>query len=160
MCLKIKSARPAPQGSFLKTWRITNGSNDRDRRKKWHDHQQFSTSFHDHHQQQQHASSFTNAAHIAATASSASSYDNATSTTEEEENYDDGIDDHHQLQLWAAIERLPTFTRLRTSLVDHKILIDRKREEAVGKTMIDVTKLRALERRVLVEKLVTKIDIE
>ncbi|KAK1578168.1 hypothetical protein Q3G72_028095 [Acer saccharum] len=117
-----------------------------------------SSSFHDHQQQQQqqHASSFTNAAH-AAVASSASSSDNATSTTEEEENYDDGIDDHHQLQLWAAIERLPTFTRLRTSLVDHKILNDRKREEAAGKTLIDVTKLRALERRVLVEKLVTKI---
>ncbi|KAK1568227.1 hypothetical protein Q3G72_021942 [Acer saccharum] len=115
-----------------------------------------SSSFHDHQQQQQHASSFTNAAH-AAVASSASSSDNATSTTEEEENYDDGIDDHHQLQLWAAIERLPTFTRLRTSLVDHKILNDRKREEAAGKTLIDVTKLRALERHVLVEKLVTKI---
>ncbi|TXG49278.1 hypothetical protein EZV62_025153 [Acer yangbiense] len=116
-----------------------------------------SSSFHDHHQQQQHASSFTNAAH-AAVASSESSSDNATSTTEEKENYDDGIDDHHQLQLWAAIERLPTFTRLRTSLVDHKILNDRKREDAAGKTLIDVTKLRALERRLLVEKLVTKIE--
>ncbi|KAK0592585.1 hypothetical protein LWI29_021728 [Acer saccharum] len=112
-----------------------------------------SSSFHDHHLQQQLASSFMNAA-----ASSASSSDNATSTTEEEENYDDGIDDHHQLQLWAAIERLPTFTRLRTSLIDHKILNDGKREEAAGKTLIDVTKLRALERRVLVEKLVTKIE--
>ncbi|TXG49276.1 hypothetical protein EZV62_025151 [Acer yangbiense] len=117
-----------------------------------------SSSFHDHHLQQQLASSFMNAAHAAHAASSASSSDNATSTTEEEENYDDGIDDHHQLQLWAAIERLPTFTRLRTSLVDHKILNDRKREEAAGKTLIDVTKLRALERRVLVEKLVTKIE--
>ncbi|KAI9156895.1 hypothetical protein LWI28_013751 [Acer negundo] len=120
-----------------------------------------SSSFHDHHQQQQqHASSFTNAAHAAdaGTASSASSSDNDTLTTEEEENYDIGIDDHHQLQLWAAIERLPTFTRLRTSLVDHKILNDRKREEAAGKTLIDITKLRALERRVLVEKLVKKIE--
>ncbi|KAI9156674.1 hypothetical protein LWI28_010400 [Acer negundo] len=117
-----------------------------------------SSSFHD--QQPQHASSFTNAAYAAAaaTASSASSSDNANLTTEEEENYDNGIDDDHQLQLWAAIERLPTFTRLRTSLVDHKILNDQKREEAVGKTLIDVTKLRALERRVLVEKLVTKIE--
>ncbi|KAK1578736.1 hypothetical protein Q3G72_032753 [Acer saccharum] len=117
-----------------------------------------SSSFHDHHLQQQLASSFMNAAHATAAASSASSSDNATSTTEEEENYDDGIDDHHQLQLWAAIERLPTFTRLRTSLIDHKILNDGKREEAAGKTLIDVTKLRALERRVLVEKLVTKIE--
>ncbi|KAK8711422.1 hypothetical protein V6N13_146704 [Hibiscus sabdariffa] len=63
-------------------------------------------------------------------------------------------DDEVQLQ-WAAIQRLPTFTRLRTSLFDHSLLIDDtgsgKEEGGDAKTdgtrkAIDVTELGALER--------------
>ncbi|KAK2634481.1 hypothetical protein Ddye_029273 [Dipteronia dyeriana] len=71
-----------------------------------------------------HASSFSNAA----TVSDASSTDKN--------------DNQVELQ-WAAIGRLPTFRRLRTSLVDSKLLNDGKGNE--GKTLIDVTKLGPLE---------------
>ena len=65
-------------------------------------------------------------------------------------------DDEVELQ-WAAIERLPTFKRIRTSLVDNKLLnIDGKGEE--GNRMIDVTRLGASERRVFIDKLITVIE--
>lgn len=64
-------------------------------------------------------------------------------------------DDETQLQ-WAAVERLPTFRRLRTSLLDHKLLNDG--EEEAGKIMVDVAKLGATERHVFIEKLITKIE--
>ncbi|KAK8588131.1 hypothetical protein V6N13_087078 [Hibiscus sabdariffa] len=73
-------------------------------------------------------------------------------------------DDEVELQ-WAAIERLPTFERLRTSLFDHQLIndgdaskaeedvkVDRKRE------VIDVTELGALERRFFIQKLISKIE--
>ncbi|KAK6260395.1 hypothetical protein SCA6_014869 [Theobroma cacao] len=65
-------------------------------------------------------------------------------------------DDEVELQ-WAAIERLPTCKRLRTSLFDHKLLNDGK-EDNDGRKVIDVTELGALERRVFIEKLITKIE--
>ncbi|GMJ09284.1 polar auxin transport inhibitor sensitive 1, PLEIOTROPIC DRUG RESISTANCE 9 [Hibiscus trionum] len=73
-------------------------------------------------------------------------------------------DDEVELQ-WAAIQRLPTFTRLRMSLFDHGLLIsDSDREERDGAKIdgqrkpIDVTELGALERHVFMEKLITKIE--
>ncbi|KAK6285958.1 hypothetical protein POUND7_012137 [Theobroma cacao] len=65
-------------------------------------------------------------------------------------------DDEVELQ-WAAIERLPTCKRLRTSLFDHKLLNDGK-EDNDGRKVIDVAELGALERRVFIEKLITKIE--
>ena len=58
---------------------------------------------------------------------------------------------------WAAIERLPTFERLRSSLFDED-------GDAVGandtkeKRVIDVTKLGAQERHVFIEKLIEQIE--
>ncbi|MBA0741426.1 hypothetical protein Gogos_014580 [Gossypium gossypioides] len=71
-------------------------------------------------------------------------------------------DDEMELQ-WAAIQRLPSFKRLRTSLFDHKLLNDTTKEEEEIKVdrkrkVIDVTELGALERRVFIEKLITKIE--
>ncbi|GKV17135.1 hypothetical protein SLEP1_g27677 [Rubroshorea leprosula] len=53
-------------------------------------------------------------------------------------------------QQWAAIERLPTFERLRSSLFDQN----------KGKQVVDVTKLGDLERRLFVEKLIKHIELD
>ncbi|KAH9733907.1 ABC transporter G family member 37 [Citrus sinensis] len=58
--------------------------------------------------------------------------------------------------LWAEIERLPTYDRLKASLFDvnsHGNLVDNQ-----GKLVIDVTKLGALERHVFIEKLIKHIE--
>ncbi|TXG48922.1 hypothetical protein EZV62_024797 [Acer yangbiense] len=60
----------------------------------------------------------------------------------------------HALQ-WAAIERLPTFERLKSSLFDKEDegnLVDGK-----GKRVIDVTKLGALEQHLFMEKLIKHV---
>ncbi|KAK6239551.1 hypothetical protein QUC31_005020 [Theobroma cacao] len=80
------------------------------------------------------------------------------SATSDAVSFKEKDDDEVELQ-WAAIERLPTFERLRTSLFDHKLLNDGKEDQGRRKMeMIDVTKLGALERRVFIEKLITKIE--
>lgn len=58
-------------------------------------------------------------------------------------------DDEVELQ-WAAIERLPTFKRLRTSLFN---LV-----KGQSMSMIDVTKLGAPERQDFINKLLTKVE--
>ncbi|KAK1319193.1 Pleiotropic drug resistance protein 3 [Acorus calamus] len=65
-------------------------------------------------------------------------------------------EDEDELQ-WAAIERLPTFERLRTSLFDQyeNAGLD---GELKGKRVIDVTKLGGLERRVFIENLIQHIE--
>ncbi|KAF6154956.1 hypothetical protein GIB67_018393 [Kingdonia uniflora] len=52
---------------------------------------------------------------------------------------------------WAAIERLPTFEKLRTSLFDNQ-------GDVKGKRVIDVTKLQPVERRMFIEKLIKQIE--
>ncbi|XVF72817.1 hypothetical protein PTKIN_Ptkin12aG0151000 [Pterospermum kingtungense] len=72
-------------------------------------------------------------------------------------------DDEVELQL-AAIERLPTVKRLRTSLFDHSLLKDIKvgddhdHAHDLGRKATDVTELGPLERRVFIEKLITRIE--
>ncbi|KAJ7970940.1 Pleiotropic drug resistance transporter [Quillaja saponaria] len=63
-------------------------------------------------------------------------------------------DDEVELE-WAAIERLPTFRQLRTSLFDQKYSNDSREE---GKRIIDVTKLGASERHVFIENLIKEIE--
>lgn len=58
-------------------------------------------------------------------------------------------DDELELQ-WAAIERLPTYNRLRTSLFDFT--------NADGKHVTDVTRLKSLQRRVFIDKLINNIE--
>lgn len=62
----------------------------------------------------------------------------------------DDVDDEYELQ-WAAIERLPTFKRLRSSLFDKE---DRGGERAV----VDITKIGPLERHLFMEKLIKHIE--
>ena len=57
---------------------------------------------------------------------------------------------------WAAIERLPTFERLRSSLFDNNG--DVGGAENKGKRVIDVSKLGAQERHLFVEKLIKHIE--
>ena len=70
------------------------------------------------------------------------------------------VDEEVHLQ-WAAIERLPTFKRIRTSLFD----INHGNEEGNGgiessesKRVTDVTKLGAVERQLFIEKLIKHIE--
>lgn len=57
---------------------------------------------------------------------------------------------------WAAIERLPTLKRMKTSLLDNKLLNDGEGEE--GNRVVDVTKLGALQRHAFIVKLITIIE--
>nr|XP_027108034.1 pleiotropic drug resistance protein 3-like isoform X6 [Coffea arabica] len=67
---------------------------------------------------------------------------------------DGNLDEETALQ-WAAIERLPTFERLRSSLFDEP---DGNEAEDKRKRVIDVTKLSAPERHVFVERLIKHIE--
>ena len=58
---------------------------------------------------------------------------------------------------WAAIERLPTFDRLRSSLFDEDG-DDVGANDTKEKRVIDVTKLGAQERHVFIEKLIKHIE--
>lgn len=68
-------------------------------------------------------------------------------------------DEETQLQ-WAAIERLPTFRRVRTSLfdVDDSENGTSSGKECGGKEVVDVTKLGADERRLFIEKIIKHIE--
>ncbi|GAY35559.1 hypothetical protein CUMW_017020, partial [Citrus unshiu] len=68
-------------------------------------------------------------------------------------------DDELQLQ-WSAIERLPTFKRLRTSLFDVSDQNEdgSSRNESEGKKVTDVTKLIGVERHLFIEKLIKNIE--
>ena len=57
---------------------------------------------------------------------------------------------------WAAIERLPTFERLRSSLFDNNG--DVGGADNKGKRVIDVTKLGAQERHLFIENLIKHIE--
>ncbi|KAK6915724.1 Plant PDR ABC transporter associated [Dillenia turbinata] len=67
----------------------------------------------------------------------------------------DDFNDENKLQ-WAAIERLPTSERLRSSLFDE--YDDESKPDAKGKRVIDVTALGALERHMFIEKLIKHIQ--
>lgn len=64
------------------------------------------------------------------------------------------IDEELQLQ-WAAVERLPTFKRIKTSLfeVNHENGGENS-DQFEGKRVTDVTKLGRVERRLFIEKLI------
>ncbi|KAM7276544.1 hypothetical protein ACFE04_018410 [Oxalis oulophora] len=61
-------------------------------------------------------------------------------------------EDEIELQYWAALERLPTYEKVKTSLFDHNNGDEQK------KMVVDVTTLGALERHLFVEKLITQIE--
>lgn len=67
---------------------------------------------------------------------------------------DDNLDEEIVLQ-WAAIERLPTFERMRSALVDEN---GGNKADAKRKQVIDVTKLGVLERQMFIEKLIRHVE--
>ncbi|XP_027114927.2 pleiotropic drug resistance protein 3 [Coffea arabica] len=67
---------------------------------------------------------------------------------------DEHIDEECALQ-WAAIERLPTFERIRSSLFD---VNDGNEAKTNAKRVVDVTKLGAQERHLFIEKLIRHIE--
>ncbi|PIA34579.1 hypothetical protein AQUCO_03700102v1 [Aquilegia coerulea] len=79
-----------------------------------------------------------------------SSFRSSTSTTALSVR-DDDDDDENTLQ-WEAIERLPTFEKLRTSLVDSCEVGNKE------KKVTDVTRLGPLERQIFIEKLIKHIQ--
>lgn len=67
---------------------------------------------------------------------------------------DENVDEESAL-LWAAIERLPTVKRVRSSLFDEN---DGNDADSRRKRVIDVTELSALERHAFIEKLIKNIE--
>ncbi|KZV47395.1 pleiotropic drug resistance protein 3-like [Dorcoceras hygrometricum] len=65
--------------------------------------------------------------------------------------------DDETLLHWAAIDRLPTFDRLRSSLFD-QIGDGNEPENGGGKRVVDVTKLGATERHIFIERLIKHIE--
>ncbi|XP_031484243.1 pleiotropic drug resistance protein 3-like isoform X2 [Nymphaea colorata] len=65
-------------------------------------------------------------------------------------------EEDEELLHWAAIERLPTFERLRTSVF--YIEDDHHGENNKGKRVVDVTDLGAIERHLFIEKLIKDIE--
>lgn len=63
--------------------------------------------------------------------------------------------DEEAVSQWAAIDRLPTFERLRSSLFDET---DGNEDGTKGKKVVDVTKLGAPERHMFIEKLIRHIE--
>ncbi|KAI4335067.1 hypothetical protein L6164_013748 [Bauhinia variegata] len=73
---------------------------------------------------------------------------------------------------WASIEKLPTFKRIRTSYLvakndltssserDSGSRSRSRRERELGKSVVNVTKLTAFERRLLIDKLIKRIEID
>ncbi|KAK9920066.1 hypothetical protein M0R45_028629 [Rubus argutus] len=57
---------------------------------------------------------------------------------------------------WAAIERLPTFERLKSSLFDKDD--DENELDGEGKQVVDVTKLGAMEKHLFIDKLIKHIE--
>ncbi|CAH8313801.1 unnamed protein product [Eruca vesicaria subsp. sativa] len=78
------------------------------------------------------------------------------SSSRHEPNHDgDGNDNNDEYALlWAEIERLPTVKRMRSSLIDDG---DESKTEK-GKRVVDVTKLGAMERHLMIEKLIQHIE--
>ncbi|KAF1867088.1 hypothetical protein Lal_00049516 [Lupinus albus] len=70
---------------------------------------------------------------------------------------DSYVEEDKELQSkWAAIEKLPTFKRIKTSFVDEEGGSTSK--EVDGKRVVDVTKLGAVEKRLFIDKLIKHIE--
>ncbi|KAL0866501.1 hypothetical protein Bca101_045619 [Brassica carinata] len=85
-----------------------------------------------------------------------SSFHRHTSSSRHEPDHDgEGTDTNAEYALqWAEIERLPTVKRMRSSLLDD----GNESMAEKGKRVVDVTKLGAMERHLMIEKLIKHIE--
>lgn len=81
-----------------------------------------------------------------------SSFRSSSTMAVEKEDKRDTID----ASLWAAVERLPTFERLRSSLFDDIRGVEV--EENDRRRVVDVTKLEDVERHLFIQKLIKHIE--
>ncbi|KAE8637316.1 hypothetical protein CSA_019102, partial [Cucumis sativus] len=82
----------------------------------------------------------------------ASSFRSNSTASLEEEHERDTID----ASLWATVERLPTFERLRSSLFEDKREVEV--DENGGRRVVDVTKLGDVERHLFIQRLIKHIE--
>ncbi|XP_027333867.1 pleiotropic drug resistance protein 3-like isoform X1 [Abrus precatorius] len=77
-----------------------------------------------------------------------------------ERDADSFVEEDKELQSkWAAIEKLPTFKRIKTSFVDvSQEETASTSKEADGKRVVDVTKLGAVEKRLFIDRLIKHIE--
>ncbi|KAL2338895.1 hypothetical protein Fmac_013341 [Flemingia macrophylla] len=77
-----------------------------------------------------------------------------------ERDADSFVEEDKELQSkWAAIEKLPTFKRIKTSFVDvSQEESGSSSREADGKRVVDVTKLGAVEKRLFIDRLIKHIE--
>ncbi|KAK7388064.1 hypothetical protein VNO78_22868 [Psophocarpus tetragonolobus] len=77
-----------------------------------------------------------------------------------ERDADSFVEEDKELQSkWAAIEKLPTFKRIKTSFVDvSQEESGSSSKEADGKRVVDVTKLGAVEKRLFIDRLIKHIE--
>ncbi|XP_031378178.1 ABC transporter G family member 37-like [Punica granatum] len=88
----------------------------------------------------------------------ASSFRSNRSDTERSLPAEGRVDDEVKLQ-WAAIDRLPTFRRLRTSLFDDgKVSGSQNNPDVAGKRVVDIMKLGGLERHMFIENLLKRVE--
>ncbi|KAH7833611.1 hypothetical protein Vadar_008066 [Vaccinium darrowii] len=73
-------------------------------------------------------------------------------------NSDGGEPDEEVELAWAAIEKLPLFKQLRTSLLDRNNLYGTDGNKGKAMSVVDVTKLGAEERRLFINNLLKKIE--
>ncbi|KAF3336211.1 pleiotropic drug resistance protein 3-like isoform X1 [Carex littledalei] len=79
---------------------------------------------------------------------------------DEEERKRGRDEDEEELQLqWAAIERLPTYNRLRTSLFfQHQHVVEEGEGEKQGRVPVDVGRLGPIERHLFIESMIKHIE--
>ncbi|XP_024196912.1 pleiotropic drug resistance protein 3 isoform X1 [Rosa chinensis] len=80
----------------------------------------------------------------------------STSTVNAGDSRMDDDEEYYDLQ-WAAVERLPTFERIKSALFDDHDGASAK-GDVKGTRVVDVTKIGAQERRVFIEKLIKHIE--
>lgn len=72
------------------------------------------------------------------------------------------VEEDEELRLrWAAIEKLPTFKRIKTSVLDIEhgtVETESDGKESDGKKVTDVTKLGAVDKHLFIEKLIKHIE--
>lgn len=77
------------------------------------------------------------------------------STTKSERNNDNNGDDEEEL-MWAAIERLPTYDRVRKGMILTQV--NSKGKKVFGDEVVDVTKLGSIDKKLLIDSVLKIVE--